>query len=149
MAASDAQVLGGGHIQRDSRYIREFVAKAIDDLVGGFAALVERLQSDVHASRVHGTAAYVSGNRVDRGIILDDARQALGLTFHGIERDVLVTNDRACEASDVLLRKKALGNVNKQENIYSQGENCEAKHKPLVPKYPTQRSMVAPVHPVI
>ena len=95
MTFSDAQVLGSGHVKHDSRYIRELVAEAIDYLVGGFVALVERLKSDVPPSCVHGTAAHISGNRVDRGIILDDARQTLRLAFHGIEGDVLVANDRA------------------------------------------------------
>ena len=111
-ASTDADVLAGLHEEFGAFDRRDFGAKTPDDLVGGFRALVMRLQLDEHPrgifGRIVGARAGKGENAGDGRILPNDRDDLLGQLGHRREGDVLARLGLAKDEAGILLGEKTL-----------------------------------------
>ncbi len=111
-AAAGAKILRGLQVKRSSRDMRQLGPETVDDGRCAILAHVERLEGDEKSSGVRGRSATATGesHHVGDGRVgHDDLDHLLELNVHGLERGVLVGEDRAVKTSGILLREQSRG----------------------------------------
>ncbi len=143
LASADPDILRGLQEQAGAGNLCQPAAQARDHLVAGQAALGDRLQGDEDIAAIDLAAAGEADHAVDVGVRADDLDELLHLLAHQLERDALVGLDAAIEASGILLREEAEGQLGVEPEIQRHRRGQDQQGDMAVAKRHAQRAGIA------
>jgi len=142
-AAADPHILGRLEKQAGARYMAQFFAQAVDDLVGGNLSFLEGLQAHEHHAPVALAAPGVTGHEGHCRVFHDNALKGFHFLTHGLEGNGLIRLNHAHNPPRILLGKKALGNDDVEIDREPHGGQQQGEHQPAVIQGPGQTAAIA------
>src|SRR5713226_1060083 len=143
-AAADVEILDSLQVHGGAGNFGSLRTNAGDELIHGDLALPQRLELAEHAGGAAAVAAAGKGcDGVDRGVLQDDVGELTHLLGHGREGKILIALDQPTEAAGILLRKEALGSLDEEIEVQTNGAESDEQDKKLMAENPAQGDIVS------